>query len=444
MSLHPRSLIALAILSMGVSEAQQSADPAVSSWRRNLDGRMGTSSIPNINAVVGNVEADVQGVHFTAASTYVEATGIPSHFVGPWGNNPGIADDQNRVYRIPRDPQENTGAKTATGLGPIGTMVNGAAFFNASDAQSFQNAGIWNQSALFFELAGLDAGLGHPAGSRYHYHSNPSLLQQQRGDNGIDHSPILGFAFDGFPIYGPYGYQNMDGTGGVVRMEPSWRFRNITNRRTLPDGTQLAMNQWGPPVTAMRPLGAYLEDHEFVAGSGDLDEHNGRFGITPEYPLGTYAYFATVNAAGAPAYPFLVGPTYYGVVDTGNIGGGPTGPPPITIPAGATEYTPFSLYSNDFEVGSTATIDYAGATPSALIWYAFSLTGPGPLQTPYGTLGLSGPIFRRGPFSGDAAGEGELSFVIPAALGGTTYYAQTIEFAGATVTLSNAVRVHIP
>jgi hypothetical protein len=53
---------------------------------------------------------------------------------------------------------------------------------------------------------------------------------------------------------------------------------------------------------------------------GDLDVHNGRHGVTPEHPEGTYAYFVTLNEQYTPAYPYVLGPTYYGTVQAGNTG----------------------------------------------------------------------------------------------------------------------------
>jgi hypothetical protein len=94
--------------------------------------------------------------------------------------------------------------------------------------------------------------------------------------------------------------------------------RNITTRTTLPDGSTAASA--GPAINAAKPLGYYIEDFEYVAGRGDLDSHNGRFCITPEYPQGTYAYFVTINSQYAGAYPYTPGPTYYGVIPAGATG----------------------------------------------------------------------------------------------------------------------------
>jgi hypothetical protein len=72
----------------------------------------------------------------------------------------------------------------------------------------------------------------------------------------------------------------------------------------------------GPAIGGTYPLGYFREDYEFIAHPSQpdyLDEHNGRFCVTPEYPNGTYAYFCTVDANWNSAYPYAVGPTYYGI-----------------------------------------------------------------------------------------------------------------------------------
>ena len=112
-------------------------------------------------------------------------------------------------------------------------------------------------------------------------------LRSQLGDDGSGHSPILGWAFDGYPIYGPYGYAKLDGNGDVVRLASSYQLK----QGTRPSGPGGAYD------------GSYIEDYEYVAGSGSLDEHNGRFAITPEYPEGTYYYVVTIDANGDAAYP---------------------------------------------------------------------------------------------------------------------------------------------
>lgn len=102
-------------------------------------------------------------------------------------------------------------------------------------------------------------------------------------------------------------------------MKSSYQLRNITVRTHYADGSDVTD---GPPVNSTYPLGRYREDYEYIAHPNDpdyLDEHNGRFCITPEYPNGTYAYFCTVDANWNSAYPYAVGPTFYGIVSVSKV-----------------------------------------------------------------------------------------------------------------------------
>ena len=218
--------------------------------------------------------------------------------------------------------------------------------------------GIWLRNAYFGERETFDACLGHQPGSgEYHHHVQPVCLRAQLDDNlelsatgrtgssyrekssGWTHSPILGWALDGYPIYGPYGYSDpKNALNAIKRMKTSFRLRNITRRDSLPDWAltyhsgvpqQLAATQAGPAIDEKFPLGRYAEDHEYVQNLGDLDQYNGRFSITPDFPSGTYAYFLTLNDDGSPAFPFILGLQYYG-----NASGGQA----RVIPADAQDY----------------------------------------------------------------------------------------------------------
>ena len=114
------------------------------------------------------------------------------------------------------------------------------------------------------------------------------------------HSPILGWAYDGNPIYGPYGYSNPDGTGRVKQLTSGYSIVEKQNR----------------PSESLYPLGYFVEDYEYFDGK-DLDIHNGRFCVTPEYPNGIYAYFCTIGSVDAayqnykkPQFPYVIGNFY--------------------------------------------------------------------------------------------------------------------------------------
>jgi hypothetical protein len=327
-----------------LSAIDASSDASISSWMRNTTGQKGHSPSSAINALVSQINANVQTVAYNATDVYIHATGVPSHDVGPFTGNPAAPSDRNRTVHIPRTPVVNNGTKTSVGLGPIGVMLNGVAFFDPRDAQTYNNQNVWHQNANKFEAASFDTGPGHPAPDNaststpktgnYHYHQAPVALLNELdpGNTGQHASPLLGFAFDGFPIYGPYGYTNTDGTGGISLMSSSYQPRSITQRTTLPSGA--AASFAGPDVSATYPIGSYIEDYVYTAGTGTLDQYNGRFAVTPDYPLGTFAYYVTLNNAGSAVYPYIIGPQYYGVVSTDNLGAGS-----ITVPGDVAYYT---------------------------------------------------------------------------------------------------------
>jgi len=124
----------------------------------------------------------------------------------------------------------------------------------------------------------------------------------------ITHSPLMGWAYDGNPIYGPYGYAN--GNSGPIKA--------LKSGYSLKTTTQL-ISEDRPPLSSY-PAGFFVEDFVFT-GNGDLDEFNGRFCKTPEFPDGTYAYFFTISDFIAdssspfvnyysPVFPYIIGPKY--------------------------------------------------------------------------------------------------------------------------------------
>lgn len=318
------ALVLAAATPVAAAAASSPNPPELASWKLNTTGLTGYNGLP----------ADVQQVRYSDGSAYVNCSSIPDYSIGPWPGNPNIPANKGFLLRFPRTPAENTGTKTSTPLGPVGAWTNGVAIFNALDAHSYNNQNIWHQNAIAVEGVSFDACLGHPApDGTYHNHENPSCLY---GADSTQLSALIGFAFDGFPVYGPYGYRNANGTGGAGRIRSGYVLRNMTVRQSLPDGTVLTPSQYGPPVSVSDPLGYYVEDYVYTPGAGDLDESNGRFAVTPDYPTGTYAYYVTVDAAGAPAYPYDIGPSYHGVVAADDI----SSHGHVTISEAVTTYAP--------------------------------------------------------------------------------------------------------
>ena len=108
-------------------------------------------------------------------------------------------------------------------------------------------------------------------------------------------SKIIGWAYDGNPIYGPYGYSDPEDQNSTIKKLTSGYVLNTANVTDRPS------NFAG---------GFFVEDYQFTAG-GDLDESNGRFGKTPEFPNGVYAYYATINSSGNTLFPYFIGNVYH-------------------------------------------------------------------------------------------------------------------------------------
>ena len=221
--------------------------------------------------------------------------------------------------------------------GPVGIATNGALINSPKSNEILFNSTIkppdelhWDISH-FADLYKIDQGGGYiDATGLYRYVTGafvPNTFSRERKiyqeneyygltSYGNDymrhpdgHSKIVGYAFDGYPIYGPYGYDDpVDTLTRPVRMQSSYILRDNDDHR--PDGYKSTDTFRAGNSDREYTLGTFVEDYVYASGEGSLDEHNGRYCITPEYPNGTYAYFLTFtsNTLVEPAYPYVVGP----------------------------------------------------------------------------------------------------------------------------------------
>lgn len=359
------------------------ADPQLTSWYTEDSGqyaRLYQSSADETSRTVSKTWSRGSGtqssptyvgiskVVYSTNWVYIRSSGLAGHIMGPWyidaaktTNFPNFPSNTAKIYRIPRTPTIPT-TKSLTGLGASGCMVNGVSMFDMRDAFSYVSAsstdatptngltgdGVWNRDGYHNEGITFDPALAHQAGNNYHYHAQPIGLRYQLGDH-VDynattnrytestaavtkHSPILAWAADGLPVYGPYGYSSpLNSNSGVRRMISGFVLRNGSNgttnltstgRTTLPlwaQRIQTVTFRNGPAVNSTYLLGHFIEDYDYLGDHGytqgvhfDLNEQNVRWCVTPEYPSGTWAYFTTINADGTPAYPYTTGRQYYG------------------------------------------------------------------------------------------------------------------------------------
>ena len=344
-------------------------NPAITSWLQNTNNTKGRYYLTgNSTPINTTIDANVQQVQYSTNYVYVTATGVPAFVTGPFATGPvSTALNNNYIIKLPLNPTVAS-TNALVGMGAVAVFINGTVAYTAGDGGSYNNLNKWHSNAVYFENIGFDCAHGHPGPmtSDYHHHQNPSAFNVETlpsssicnvyladglyVPNSTTHGPLIGFAADGFPIYGAYGYTNpLDTTSPIKRITPSYQLRSITARTTLPNGTASV----GPTLTEMvqimgpgQPqiqaiLGAYLEDFEYVANLGDLDESNGRFCKTPEYPNGIYCYFATIDSTNKPVYPYVLGKYYHGVVQASTH---------ATISEPVTTYSPaLSVANNNLE-----------------------------------------------------------------------------------------------
>ncbi|MEM9092147.1 MAG: YHYH protein [Cyanobacteria bacterium P01_F01_bin.53] len=253
---------------------------------------------------------------------YIYANGIPDHATGAFPNpgNPNTISAQEHMYRVTLNPQL-TG--NITPVRPaFGVALNGVPFEpGTGEFWNRDRSSGWNFEALtgFIDL-GTDEHNAHvqPTGS-YHYHGVPTALVPTRTMTHI------GYGADGFPVYGPYGYADANNLASeLIDVQSSYRLK----AGLRPDGPGGLHD------------GTFSNDFEYVVGLGDLDECNGRFGVTPEYPEGIYHYYIT------DMFPFIPrcvkGTPDESFRSRGGSNGGPGGdrPPGSNRPEGRPEERP--------------------------------------------------------------------------------------------------------
>lgn len=247
----------------------------------------------------------------SGSNRIITANCIPSHKVGLFGNaqgalNPNAISAQTESYTITLNPVESatfTPLLSTTGQGPsagpqysFGVLLNGVEL-DPIAAEPFPHEGLmspnvnweWNLEATNVNI-GLDCNNAHvqPTG-KYHYHGSPTLYLQNASISSSQMT-LIGYAADGFPIYYKYAYTEANNDkSAIIEMTSSYQLKSGSrpgNGSSAPCGNY---------------NGVYSADYEYAA-SGTLDEANGRTGVTPEYPSGTYYYIITDVFPNIPRY----------------------------------------------------------------------------------------------------------------------------------------------
>jgi hypothetical protein len=290
------------------------------------------NQIKRVFTYTGTQQTTTAGQFWRASDTYLEV----------------IMDFSRSEYAGTYTYYDQRNGRTETPLGAIGISATGVVFFNPSAGAGGNPPTGFSWNAHYEDspvnFGGDDCG-GHPENTgQYHYHDTDFLAcwkennvmatyndyygqSQHNGDNlrhPDGHSKITGFCFDGFPVYGPYLYSDpWNNTSSITTATSSYRIKSDETPGRPAYGT----TQLNPPA------GSLMEDWEYSEGLGNLDLHNGRFCVTPEYPNGTYAYFLSTEVDSEqnlmPVFPYMFGSTSRELLDQPlNNGAAPVAPPP--------------------------------------------------------------------------------------------------------------------
>jgi hypothetical protein len=173
--------------------------PAATGWWLNGDG---TWDLTKKAVVDGSVSWTHEfSIIVSGDERIISGNGLPDHTTGVY---PISSSDD--AYKVDRNPNEITNQTISLTLpaspslaasancvgGEVGFLLSGVAIFNAFDA-------LGRDAAANEVQDGCD---GHPQQNGfYHYHT----LSECIPDSATGHSALMGYAFDGFGIFGYYG-----------------------------------------------------------------------------------------------------------------------------------------------------------------------------------------------------------------------------------------------
>ena len=224
--------------------------------------------------------------------------GIPNHEVGtfPNTNNPNTISVQNINENFTNSPgiSSETGIAVGGPGGVIAYALNSVKFDPATAGRCDNSgrcslaggSGAWSIEALGHDTFDFGDDMNHahvqPNGA-YHYHGIPERFLEKLGKGR--EMTLIGWAADGFPVYARYAYTDPNDSGSLIKvMNSSWQIKSQGDAGR--PATKNSDNQ-------IIPMGAFTQDYEYKEGSGDLDQCNGRVGVTPEFPEGIYYYMVT-------------------------------------------------------------------------------------------------------------------------------------------------------
>ena len=247
----------------------------------------------------------------SGANVYVHSQGV-LNYQEPEGRFEPQSFDINLPKNVTPGPSRMPQGNTIASGGLVGIAVNGIAVINPKSGRSENSEGIWNFNEVFAgEYSYENPGRYDDAGGYQYYIIPPQILGLTEFASD-KHSSIIGWALDGLPIYGPYGYTNYNIDGTVADNT----ITNIKSPFKLREDMTTGRPQPGPGGA---PTGLFLEDfvvdHTLAGSAGYAGTtHSGgddfaiRYGVTPESPDSPiWFYVQCQDDAGNAMFPYALG-----------------------------------------------------------------------------------------------------------------------------------------
>ncbi len=257
---------------------------------------------------------------------------------GYWPPGTSCPENSSHTIYFPRDPTPSD-IECEMEFGRIGLWINGVAIYSWSDNTSFNNQNLWHSLAPYSQQLDSDICDGDSNDGEYHHHAYSSCLAYSAGEDNSGHSPIYGYAADGYPLYGPresatelakssWAIREYNNAGSATGCSTA-NTRNcvLNNPYDISEGKTIVTV--GPTTsssvtsasgnTFIATAGYYIEDYYWDSdlteqGGAYLDQHNGHSDSTRGYHYHV-TLVENVDEELIPAFPFTVGPRFYGKLE---------------------------------------------------------------------------------------------------------------------------------
>ena len=253
-------------------------------------------------------------VNYDSNNVFIQSNNIVNHDVTISNSNISYvsAKNQTLTYNIPRLNLNSASLSDQAQMSnAVGILINGLPLYNIQDTETYGSTDYHYNNVEKTDSA-FALGNTTNTGVQYYYDISSEVVGDEAWGNATTHSGIVGWAFDGLPIYGPYGYTSYHANGSI-------NSSTITN---IKSAFQLKGNATRDTSIGGAHTGQFTEDFTYDAsltgsngyvgslgsGKGSIAKYNMRWGVTPESPTTPiYYYVATIDDNGNPMFPYHIG-----------------------------------------------------------------------------------------------------------------------------------------